>query len=125
MAKHPIQPLELQDGVLRFKSNAIVKHLLDSGAIDMNEIAVLNFTREDREQFAQLIGYSHGGASDLSYMSDVVLEIARMQYESGESQQQQLRIKYLEAELQAIRDGLRNPVAKLFGLHPDDLDAVV
>lgn len=125
MANHPIQPLELQDGILRFKSNAIVRHLLDAGAIDMNKIAVLNFTREDREQFAQLVGYSHAGAGDLSYMSDVVLEIARMQYESGESQQQQLRIKYLEAELQAIRDGLRNPVAKLFGLHPDDLDAVV
>lgn len=125
MANHPIQPLEMQDGVLRFKSNAIVRHLLDAGAIDMNKIAVLNFTREDREQFAQLVGYSHAGAGDLSYMSDVVLEIAHMQYESGESQQQQLRIKYLEAELQAIRDGLRNPVAKLFGLHPDDLDAVV
>lgn len=125
MANHPIQPLEMQDGVLRFKSNAIVKHLLDAGAIDMNTIAMLNFAREDREQFAQLIGYSHGGAGDLSYMSDTVLQTAIIQYESGESKQQEARIKYLEAELQAIRDGLRNPVARLFGLHPDDLDAEV
>ena len=29
--KHPIQPLEKKDGVLRFKQNAIVRHLLDHG----------------------------------------------------------------------------------------------
>ena len=28
------------------------------------------FTREDRQQFAQLIGYSESGYHDLSYVSD-------------------------------------------------------
>ena len=69
--KHPVQPLcEDKHGVLRFKANAIVRYLLDNGGIGMNALAVEDFTREDREQFAQLIGYSHTGAGTLSYMSD-------------------------------------------------------
>lgn len=45
MKKHPIQPLEKDDdGVVRFKENAIVKHLLDHGDIDMNKIAILDFS---------------------------------------------------------------------------------
>ncbi len=75
---HPIQPL-LHDerGVLRFKENAIVRYLLDAGGIDMNKLAILPFKREDREQFAQLIGYSVSGFSDLSYVSDKTYERAR------------------------------------------------
>lgn len=62
-AKHPIQPLyKSESGVVRFKPNAIVQYLLDNGGISMNDIACLDFSREDREQFAQLIGYSHSGA---------------------------------------------------------------
>lgn len=70
MVRHPIQPLvDDGDGVLRFKSNAIVKALLDTGKLTMNDLAVLNFTDEDREQFAQLIGYSVDGFGSLSYVS--------------------------------------------------------
>lgn len=69
-AKHPMQPVEMVDKVLRFKENAIVRHLLDNGGIDLNKIARLNFTDEDREQFAQLIGYSVSGYHELSYVSD-------------------------------------------------------
>ncbi len=69
--KHPIQPLDLDEhGTLRFKSNAIVRHLLDHGGIDMNALAVMKFSQEDREQFAQLIGYSLSGFGELSYVSD-------------------------------------------------------
>jgi len=80
---HPIQPLCLDAmGTLRFKANAIVRHLLDNGGISLNDIACMDFTREDREQFAQLIGYSHSGSGDLSYMSDAVWYAAQDEYEA-------------------------------------------
>lgn len=44
--------------MVRFKANAIVRHLLDAGPFDMNQLAMMKFPREDREQFAELIGYS-------------------------------------------------------------------
>lgn len=74
---HPIQPLEKDsNGVIRFKKNAIVEFLLDHGGFDMNSLAQMKFSDEDREQFAQLIGYSIGGFADLSYASDDVIEEA-------------------------------------------------
>lgn len=69
-AKHPMQPVVNVDGIHRYKQNAIVRYLLDRGNIDLNQIAILPFSQEDREQFAQLIGYSVGGACDLDYMSN-------------------------------------------------------
>lgn len=67
--KHPTQPVEIDDhGVARFKANRIVQYLLDAGPFDMNHLARLTmFTRDDRQQFAQLIGYSVGGYSELDY----------------------------------------------------------
>lgn len=71
MKRHPIQPLVTTDsGVVRFKANTIVQYLLENGGITMNNLAVMSFPREDREQFAQLIGYSHSGAGDLSYTKE-------------------------------------------------------
>jgi hypothetical protein len=63
---HPVQPLIKG----RFKPNKIVVHLLDHGPFDMNRLAMLEFTDEDRQQFAQLIGYSLGGYSELNYVTD-------------------------------------------------------
>ena len=54
-----------QNGTVRFKRNAIVVHLLENGGIDMNAIARLPFDNRDREQFAQLIGYSVNGFGEL------------------------------------------------------------
>lgn len=69
--KHPMQPLITdKDGALRFQQNAIVRYLLNAGPFDMNQLAVLPFSDEDRVQFAQLIGYSLCGFGDLSYVSD-------------------------------------------------------
>lgn len=77
MRKHPIQPLEKdKHGTTRFKANAIVRLLLDDGKYDMNRLAMLPFSDEDREQFAQLIGYSLSGFGDLSYVSDETYEKA-------------------------------------------------
>jgi len=80
--KHPIQPLELdKDDVVRFKQNAIVRWLLDVSYFDMNHIAVTPFEQEDREQFAQLIGYSLRGFGDLSYVKDETYERAEKMWE--------------------------------------------
>ena len=75
--KHPIQPLDLDEHeTLRFKANAIVRFLLDAGPFDMNQLAQMTFSQEDREQFAQLIGYSLSGFGELSYVSDETYERA-------------------------------------------------
>lgn len=70
----PMQPVVKTDGVLRFRSNAIVRYLLDLARehkiADLNSLAERNFSQVDREQFAQLIGYSISGYHELPYVSD-------------------------------------------------------
>jgi hypothetical protein len=74
-----MQPVVKIDGVSRFKANAIVQHLLDTHPTsDMNALACMNFTDEDRMQFAQLIGYSLVGYSELSYVSDASHDAAHL-----------------------------------------------
>jgi hypothetical protein len=58
-----------KEGVARFRANKIVRYLLDAGPFDMNQLALMSFSNKDREQFAQLIGYSVSGYGDLSYAS--------------------------------------------------------
>ncbi len=71
MTAHPWQPIEVDaDGHSRFKQNKIVRFLLDSGQFDMHTLAMMPFSDEDREQFAQLIGFSVRGFCELSYVSD-------------------------------------------------------
>ncbi len=119
--KHPIQPLVTDEqGTVRFKANSIVNHLLDNGGINMNDIAVMNFSKEDREQFAQLIGYSWSGACDLSYMSEEVLDAAKYMHETGTSEAE-ARAGVLREKINRAKDAMRNGVAELFGVHPDDL----
>lgn len=68
---HPDQPQYVDGrGVRRFKENPIVRYLLDKGGIDMNALALRGFSAADEAHFAQLIGYSVSGWSDLSYVSD-------------------------------------------------------
>jgi hypothetical protein len=116
----PIQPLFRDaQGRVRFKQNAIVVHLLDNGGIDMNKLAVMDFTSEDRQQFAQLIGYSLDGYSELSYVTDDAYGAA-VEMLKGKNEDK-ARIKHLEKELAAVRKALRDPMARLFGVHPADL----
>jgi hypothetical protein len=69
--QHPIQPIYTDEkGIRRFKSNKIVRFLLDNGGFDLNKLASLPFSDEDRCQFAQLIGYSRGGFAELPYVPD-------------------------------------------------------
>lgn len=117
----PIQPLSKDEhGTLRFKKNKIVEFLLEHGGFDMNSIASMDFSNEDRQQFAQLIGYSLSGYGELSYVDDDAYSTAAEMKESGLTEDK-AKIKVLEEELAAIRKGLRDPVARLFGIHPSDL----
>jgi len=120
--KQPIQPIIMDEfGTFRFQANAIVRYLLDNGGIDMNDLARLEFSNEDRQQFAQLIGYSLGSYGKLThYVDDAAYETAERMLDTGEDERD-ARIAVLEAQLKAIREGLRGPVAKLYGRHPDDL----
>lgn len=70
----PLQPMVTVDGVLRFQENPIVKFLLDQGPFDMNSLMLRTFEADDREQFAQLIGYSVAGFHELPYVSDMMHE---------------------------------------------------
>lgn len=122
MPKHPIQPIIIDDnGFLRFKENKIVRYLLDNGGIDMNMLAILQFPKEDEEQFAQLIGYSLSGFSELSYVSDETYSAAEKMAEEGLTEDK-ARITALEEMLETVRRGLRIAAPAVFPIHPDDLD---
>lgn len=67
--KQPMQPVVLtEDEVAKFQENAIVRYLLDAGPFGMDDLEVIPFPQEDREQFAQLIGYSLGLFGGLDYV---------------------------------------------------------
>lgn len=72
MPKNPMQPLVKlhPNGVVRFKENALVQYLLRNGGIDLNRLALVEASQEDRMQFAQLIGYTLCGYHELSYVTD-------------------------------------------------------
>jgi hypothetical protein len=78
-----MQPFYMDDhGAVRFRPNAIVRYIFDhpqsmiyrndpcNGKIDLNKIAMMDFSEADRQQFAQLIGYSLDGYHELHYVSD-------------------------------------------------------
>ena len=103
--KNPIQPILVDDnGVQRFKKNAIVDYLLDNGGIDLNQIARLDFTDDDRAQFAQLIGYSVSGFADLSYVSEETYNAAELMADEGMTEDK-ARIRALEEILDKAREG--------------------
>ena len=119
--KHPMQPIEEdKNGVLRFKPNAIIDYLFKQGLIDLNAIATMNFSKEDRQQLAQLLGYSLDGYSSLNYVTDQDYATAITMSEEPLSEDK-ARIQVLENMLSSLRDSLRQPMADLFGIHPEDL----
>jgi hypothetical protein len=70
----PLQPIYRDCvGIERFQPNLIVVYLLEVArgvGVDLNTLGMRDFPQEDREQFAQLIGYTLSGFSELSYVSD-------------------------------------------------------
>jgi hypothetical protein len=61
------------DNCVRFRRNAIVEFLLRAGPFDMNMLALMPWSDEDRMQLAQLIGYSVSGFGDLPYADRAVV----------------------------------------------------
>jgi len=122
--KNPIQPFVTDvNGTLRFKGNQIVVDLLEKAGqhgLNLNAIACRQYSADDRQQLAQLIGYSLSGYGELSYVSEDAYGAANAMAEEGMSEKD-ARISHLEGELSAIRSALREPMAQLFGIHPDDL----
>lgn len=117
----PLQPIITDDqGVLRFKANGIVAHLLESGAIDLNALHAMDFKSEDWEQFNQLIGYSLSAWGGLDHTSDESWEAANLMHEQG-LDSLQARLQAVEGELAALREGLAGPIASLYGKQPEDL----
>jgi len=120
--KHPIQPLEKdKHDRLRFKRNEIVCKLLEEGPFDMNAIARWDVSRDDRIQFAQLIGYSLGGFGELSYVDDETYGSAQRMVED---QQDELhaRLEQIQERLDSVKDQIREGIAELFEKHPSDLE---
>lgn len=71
--RNPLQPIIVDDTRAKFKDNEIVRDLLDFASergMDLNTIAMGDYSQDDQEQFAQLIGYSLTGFHELSYVSD-------------------------------------------------------
>jgi hypothetical protein len=119
--KHPTQPLEMVNAILRFKQNKIVNALVEHGqktGLSINDLARMSFTKEDWSQFAQLIGYSHSGAS--AYLTNDELDAAMRMYEHGETEDA-ARARVAECRVERLRHGMQDAIADLYDKHPDDL----
>ena len=93
VTRHPMQPIEYDEsGVIRFKGNAIVRAIVDDAVsltathachapgLDLNKIIMRYhsgmYSREDVEQFWQLMGYSISGYGGLSFIRPSVVAAA-------------------------------------------------
>ena len=122
MNEHPIQPLERDEkDVLRFKKNAIVEYLLDKGGLSLNDIAVGQFSQNDQEQFAQLIGYSLSGFGELSYVRDETYAVAS-KMAAADITEEEARGICQKQLLDDVRKHVKPIAALLFRIHPDDLE---
>lgn len=79
--KHPMQPIGLDErGVARFKKNAIVRLLLETSSLDLNNLGLMeitgSFPKGDYTQLMQLIGYSVSGFGELDTSPEEDVEIA-------------------------------------------------
>ena len=111
----PLQPIKHG----RFVPNRIVEALLETADIDLNDIAIMDFTDQERMQFAQLTGYSLNGFSELSYVNNEAYEAALNL--AGGKNENEARTDALRQQLREIKKGLRLAVAEAFKIHLDDL----
>lgn len=106
--KNPIQPVYLDEhGTLRFKPNGIIRYLFENRIIDLNALALIKFNQTDREQFAQMLGYSLSGYGDLSYVSNETYNAAHAMAEGATGSDLELRNQALQAELDSIKETCR------------------
>ena len=109
----PLQPIE--NG--RFVPNRIVQYLLEVAPIGLNELAAMDFSAQERMQFAQLIGYSLSGFGELGYVDDETYEAAQKMAEG--LTEQEARNQVLRMQLGAARKGVKDAAVALFMIHPD------
>lgn len=76
-----MQPIVFINSVARFQANEIIQWLFNNGKINLNGIALMNFSNEDRMQLDQLLGYSVSGFGDLEYADDEVVRLADAEVE--------------------------------------------
>ena len=124
--QHPIQPfITDKHGTLRFKENRIVSDILDFATMHgfgLNEIASKEYSVEDRQQLAQLIGYSLSGYGDLrSYVDDAAFAAAETKARGSKKSEVEIERDYYRKEFKRLRKALQKPMAHLFEIHPDDL----
>jgi hypothetical protein len=126
--KHPIQPLAKDEhGTLRFQQNKIVRDLLDFATprgFGLNEMAARGYSDDDRQQFAQLINYSLSGYGSLSYVDDEAYYAASYMAQGADERNAQIfALENKLAELRVAISKVREPIALLLEMHPDDLKA--
>lgn len=76
------QPMYIaEDGLIRFKENHVVRHLLEKARVNTDEmLAKGNFSDEDKRQFMQLLGYTVKGYIELPYVTaEQQLEVLKME----------------------------------------------
>lgn len=69
--KLPDQPMCWDGSIIRWKKNRLVCALLDTSqakGFGMNELCLVGASKAERQQFAQLIGYSVSGWGSLNYV---------------------------------------------------------
>ncbi len=118
--RHPLQPIEKIDGINRFKKNKIVEFLLDAGHFDMNVLARMDFTDDDRTQFAQLIGYSVSGFGELNYVDDATFNAALAISEAEpDVTEDSIRTANAETKLEELKETLKPAVELLYNIGLD------
>ncbi len=121
--KHPIQKPVLIKEVIRFTENKIVSAMLDKlGGMGytLNEISrdFRNDSPEDYDQLLQLIGYSVSG---VPVRDESIRDAAYEMYENGSSESES-RATIAEEKLRETSKSIREGVALLYNIHPDDLE---
>ena len=114
--KKPFQPVHES----RFVENEIVSYLLENGGIDMNQLAMLDFSNEDRVQFAQLIGYSVSGFQSLSYVDVVAYDTAE-ELKNGATDYKDAQIIALTKQLDEVKKGLSIITSAITFIHNDEI----
>lgn len=98
--KHPMQPIIWKNNIIRFKENKLVRMLLEHSSktgLDLNTLTEKTYYKpsykEDWNQFAQLIGYSVSGFSELNYANKNII------YEADKRAQIMIKARQIKRKL--------------------------